>query len=85
MTKKEYRHPWAELVSSGFDMGLMTGGDGAEEEMHRATRFGLEVVSVLQRLSDQNRVAESNQRTHEDLRGLARIDRLKLARLDTVT
>ena len=60
------------------------GCDGAEQEAHGGAGVGLEVAAVFHALGDQNRMAEGRDRLHDQLGGLARVDRVELAGLDPV-
>src|SRR5262249_19642953 len=77
-------HCGRKAAWDGFGMALLSGGDGAEEETHRAAGRSFEILTVLQTLSDQDRMTETDRRAHELFRDLARIDGLKLAGRDAV-
>src|SRR5260370_35466409 len=67
------RHDWS---SARRDMGS-TGSYGAKEKADGGAGLGFDVVALLQALPDHERMRESNQGTHDQLRRLARIDRLE--------
>src|ERR1700681_4147233 len=71
-------------ASSGFGMGSTMRADGAEEKANRCAGFGLEVLALLQALTDQERMSEDDDGPHDQLGRVARVDRLELARLDAV-
>src|SRR6478672_13196358 len=74
------RHDW---LSARRDMGS-TGSYGAKEKADGGAGLGFEVVALLQALPDHERMRESNQGTQDQLRRLARINRLELAGVNAV-
>jgi hypothetical protein len=46
----------------GESHGSASGGDSAEEKVDRGTGVGFRVLAVLQRLGDEHRVTELDQR-----------------------
>src|SRR5437879_2118320 len=74
------RHGWS---SARRGMGS-TGGYGAKEKADGGTRLGFDVVALLQALPDHERMRESNQSTHDQVRRLARINRLEFAGVNAV-
>src|SRR5438445_13789415 len=65
-------------------MGLTAGGYGAEEKANRCPGLSLEILALLQALTDQERVSEDQDRPHDQLGSVAGVNRLELASLDAV-
>src|SRR3984893_16693113 len=74
------RHGWS---SARRGMGSAR-SYGAKEKADGGAGLGFDVVALLQALPDHERMRESNERAHHQLRSFARINRLELAAVNTV-
>src|SRR6266478_8343724 len=85
MTKDVYRHYagtvwlWVSATS-----GLPTGSDGLDQKADGGARFRLDILPILQALADKHRMGEDHDRSQNQLRRRAWVDRLEFAGLDPV-
>src|SRR5262249_6070084 len=87
VTNDEYRI--SSLIGPGSAVGewyidLPTGGDGLEQKPGGFAGLGLEVLPILQALADKHWMGEDHDRSQDQVRRCARVDRLEFAGLDPI-